>query len=131
MTRIMPTGHMRDWEEEVRQRVVDLACQTYLEFCALDPQVSVGVQQTTALKNSCRTLGLVWWGWPADRVMAGLFNRFYLLSANSYVSPRDFVERATDSDRDYAGEELCKFAQFRATHGWTPIGCNHISPSYH
>lgn len=131
MTRIMPTGHILEWDEEVRMRVVDLARETYLEFCHNEPEVEGKDLHVTAFKNACRTLGLVWWGWPADRVMAGLFNRFYLLSANSYVSPRKFVERGTDSDRGYAGEELSKFAQFHATHGWTSIGWDHISPSYH
>lgn len=130
MTRIMPTGHILDWDEEVRLRVVDLARETYLEFCNFDTD-EVADAHVTALRNACCSMGLVRWSWCADRVMAGLFNRFYMLSTDRYVSPREFMERATDSDREYAGEELSKFAQFRATNGWTPIGCDHVSPSYH
>ena len=127
----MPTGHLRDWPEQDRRTVTELAKLTYLEFCRIGSPEDLRRSQERSLKYACRVLGLTPWCWASDRVMAGLFNRFYLMSARGYVSPEQFVARATESDRRYAGVEMSDFAHNRATIPWTTLAGTRVTPSYH
>lgn len=133
MRRWTPDEPMSQWPDEDLRQVIDLMRTTYLEYCraGLHPEMDGDEAAASALRRACRELGVSWMSWQADRVMAGLFNLFYLHSAGMRVSPVRFVERATRADEQYAGPELCSLAQFRASRGWTPIFCDHINPSYH
>ncbi|MEM7470970.1 MAG: hypothetical protein AAF340_06405 [Pseudomonadota bacterium] len=124
---------MSEWSEEDRQTLAQLLRLTYLEFCrgASRPELDGVDAQASSLARACRDMHLVRWSWQADRAMATLFNRFYLHSAGAYVTPQRFLEGATAQDREYSGQEIFDFAEFRANYGWTPIFGESVNHSYH
>ena len=129
MKRWAPDEPMAEWPDDQRRSVLNLTRLTYLEYCrgGLHPELDGRDASLSALRRAWDEIGQLWWSWEADRVMAGLFNRFHMRSAEGYVAPVRFVERATSADQAYAGPELCKLALFRATCGWTPIFGDHIN----
>ncbi|MEM9765611.1 MAG: hypothetical protein AAF968_24435 [Pseudomonadota bacterium] len=133
MTRWSPSLPISDWRDEDHRQVIALMRTTYLEFCrgALHPELDGDDAATSALRRACREMGIPWISWQADRAMAGLFNLFYLHSVGRRVSAVRFVELARESDRAYAGEDICRLARFRASQGWTPIVGDHVSSRFH